>query len=97
MPYHPETTDTRAEQADLETLAAELGTHGCKTVLITRDGLLPHLDVVNADAPAITERVYSQAGMYWWPWAQVIAAREHPAAAARAIARALAIPEPASE
>jgi hypothetical protein len=91
VPYHPDITDTHAEQADLETLAGHLTTHSCKTVLVTRNGRLPHLDVVNTQAPALSERIYAQAGMFWWPWAQVIAPTTHPAAAARAIAQALAI------
>ena len=89
MPYRPETADTHAEQADLEALADELSTRGYKTVLVTGDGRLPCLDVLNPQAPALTERIYAQADSFWWPWAQVIASRDQPAAAAEAINRAL--------
>ena len=92
-------SDDQDAQHDLEKLAAELGPRGFKTVLTARDGRLPCLDVLNPAAPVLTERIYAQADSFWWPWAQVIASRDHPAAAADAIARALRTggPEPAGE
>lgn len=88
-PGSPEST--RDEQADLERLAAELKPHGCRTVLVTRDGRLPALDVVNAQHPGLCGRVYASADHYWWSYAESIAPRHQPAAAAEAITRALAI------
>lgn len=86
------TTASQSELADLERLAGELGPHGCKTVLVTRDGRMPHLDVIHPEAAALSVRVYAQADYFWYAWAEVITRREEPATAARAVARALCSP-----
>jgi hypothetical protein len=63
---HPgSTANTQAEIADLEKLADELGPRGCKTILTARDGRLPHLDVLNPQAPALDGRIYASADHYW--------------------------------
>jgi hypothetical protein len=89
---HPGSSDgTHAEQqADLERLAAELSTRGCKTVLIAGEGRQPFLDALHPEYPgALAARVRAQADYFWWPWGEMIADRDQPAAAAEAIARAL--------
>ncbi|HEY3732505.1 MAG TPA: hypothetical protein VGL63_01185 [Streptosporangiaceae bacterium] len=85
-----DTTDADAEITDLEKLATELGPRGCKTILTTRDGRIPQLDVLNPQAPALTCRIYAQADYFWWPHAEPIASRDDIHAAADAIARTLA-------
>lgn len=87
--------DTHREQrADLELLAAELRPRGFKTVLVTRDGRLPGLEVVNGQRPGLSGRVYASADDYWWSTAEAIAPRDQPAEAAEAIARVLAVRAP---
>jgi hypothetical protein len=85
-------TGTQAEQDDLERLATALGPHGCKTILVTRDGRLPYLDVLNAQAPALSGRIYASADHYWWSTAEPIAPRDQIPAAAQAITRTLGAP-----
>lgn len=86
-----EPPDARTEQADLETLGTELSALGCKTILITGDDRLPCLHALNPQAPAISRRIYAQAGFFWWLAAQPIGPRTAIPAAATHIARALAI------
>jgi hypothetical protein len=82
--------DTDHDTAALEKLAAELGPLGCKTILVTGDGRLPRLDVLNPHAPALSGRIYAQADHYWWSHAERIASRDQVSTAAQAIARTLA-------
>jgi hypothetical protein len=91
MSPHGTTADTRTEQADLESLGAELSALGCKTILTTGAGRQPRLDVLNPLAPTISRRIHAQADYFWWPTAEPIAARTAIPAAARRIARALSV------
>jgi hypothetical protein len=91
-PQSSHNAETQAEKDDLEKLAAELSSHGLKTILTTRDGRLPHLDALNPQATALTGRIYASADRYWWSHTEPIALRDQPRAAAQAIARALAAP-----
>jgi hypothetical protein len=85
---NPSTTP-HTEQADLETLGAELSALGCKTVLTTGESRQPRLDVLNPLAPTLSRRIYAQADYFFWSSAEVIAPRTA-IAAASLIARALA-------
>ena len=87
---------TQTERADLEKLATELGPYGLKTVLVTREGRLPYLDVLNPLAATEVERIYSQGGSFWWPHAEIIAQCDQLTAAADAIASALRATRPGS-
>jgi hypothetical protein len=87
MPTHP--ASPRTEQADLERLAAELATLGYRAQLITPAGRLPHLDVRNPRASVLTERVYTQAGSYWFGWGERIAGTDQVTTAAATLARVL--------
>lgn len=83
------TPDTHAEQADLENLATELTARGYHATLNTPPGRLPHLHVRNPRAGALTEKIYAQAGAYWYSWAEKIAGCDEPAIAAGILARVL--------
>jgi hypothetical protein len=83
-------TDTRVEQAELETLAAQVTALGFVAQLYTPDARLPYLEVRNPQVSALSERVYAQAGAYWFSWAQKISDTDDPADAARRLARVLA-------
>jgi hypothetical protein len=82
--------DTDHEQAELERLAAELGHHGLRGELRTPPGNLPYLHVTTCQATVLAKRIYAQAGVYWYTWAQKIADTCNPADAARALACVLA-------
>jgi hypothetical protein len=85
-----QTTDTyAAELDDLEKLAAELAARGLRTQIQTPAGRLPHLDVANPRARAMTERVFAQADSYWWSWAQRITGCDDVTGAADMLARVL--------
>lgn len=86
---------TQDEQADLERLAAELKPHGCRTVLVTGEGRLPSLEVLNSRVPGLSGRVYASADDFWWGHAERIAPRDCIPAAAQAIASFLAPRGPA--
>lgn len=60
--------------AALENLATELGTRGFAARLITPDGHPPSLAISNPEAAALSETVMADAGWFWWPWADRIAA-----------------------
>lgn len=77
------------DQAALERLAAALAGHGLRAVLCAPPGRLPWLDVRNPRASVLTERVYAQAGAFWWSWAERIADCAEVPAAAAALARVL--------
>jgi len=87
MPASSHSTDTHTGQADLETLAAELTARGYQAGLHTPADGLPFLDVRNPAASVLTERVYAQAGNYWYSWAEPIASCGQPATAAAILAR----------
>lgn len=83
-------TDTHVEQAELETLATEVTARGYVARLYTPDARLPYLEVRNPQVSALSERVYAQAGAYWFSWAQKISDTDNPADAARRLDRVLA-------
>ena len=84
-------TDTQkaVDIADLEALAAELAARGLQATVGTVRGRPPYLDVRNPRASALTERVYAQAGAFWWSWAERIASCEEMTKAATILARVL--------
>lgn len=85
------TLDRDARIADLERLAAELGPRGCKTVLVTSDGGMPTLDVLNGEFPEVSGRVCASGGHFQWSGAGVIARRDEIPAAVQAISRAVLV------
>ena len=87
MPTPPASTHT--EQADLERLTAELAALDYRAQLVTPAGRLPYLDVRNPRASVLTERVYAQAGFYWFGWGERIARCDEVRTAAVALARVL--------
>jgi hypothetical protein len=84
-------TDTQlaADVADLEALAAELATYGLQASVASVRGRPPCLDVRNPRASVLTERVYAQAGWFWWSWAERIANCDELTKAAAILARVL--------
>jgi hypothetical protein len=78
----------------LESLAAELGQCGLQARLVTPNGRVPSLHVVNPVTPRLAEDVYvgrSQDGLwwFWWPWAERIAHGDEIGEAAAIIVRVL--------
>ena len=82
-------TQAAADIADLEALAAELAARGLQANLGTVQGCPPYLVVRNPRASVLTERVYAQAGSFWWPWAERIASCDEMTKAAAVLARVL--------
>jgi hypothetical protein len=78
-----------ADIADLEALAVELAARGLQTNLGSVRGRPPYLEVRNPRASVLTERVYAQAGAFWWSWAERIASCDEMAKAATILARVL--------
>jgi hypothetical protein len=79
--------------AELEQLAAALGTRGFDPV-ITSIGGRPVLVVSNPRVPALSENVLADAEWFWWPWGDRIARTADVDAAAVTVARVLAaVPE----
>ena len=83
------THDTSTGHADLERLAAELHRRGYQADLRTPAGQLAYLDVRNPAATVLGERVYAQAGAFWWSWAEKITGCEQASTAAALLARVL--------
>jgi hypothetical protein len=83
-------TDTQVEQAELVTLAAEMTARGYIARLHTPENKLPYLEICNPQATVMSERVYAQAGVFWFSWAEKIADTDSPAVAAGVLARVLA-------
>jgi hypothetical protein len=78
----------------LDGLAAELGKCGLQARLVTPNGRVPSLHVVNPVLPRLAEDVYvgrSQDGLwwFWWPWAERIAQGDEIGEAAVIIVRVL--------
>ncbi len=78
----------------LEGLADELTKRGLQARLVTPNGRVPSLHVVNSASPRLAEDVYvgrTQDGLwwFWWPWAERIAHGDELARAAAIIARVL--------
>jgi hypothetical protein len=83
------TTDTDLDMAALERLAGELTAGGFHADVRTPTGGPPYLDVRNPRAAVLTERVYAQAGVFWWSWQEKIAGCDEAATAAGILARVL--------
>jgi len=78
----------------LEGLAAELVKGGLQARLVTPNGRVASLHVINPVAPRLAEDVYvgrSQDGLwwFWWPWAERIARGDELGEAATIITRVL--------
>ena len=78
----------------LEGLAAELGKRGLQARLVTPNGRVASLHVINPVMPRLAEEVYvgrSQDGLwwFWWPWAERIARDDELGEAAAIIGRVL--------
>ena len=78
----------------LEQLASELTGYGLNARVMTPNGRIPSLHVVNPAAPRLAEDVYvgrSQDGLwwFWWPWAERIAPGKEVGTAAAMIAKVL--------
>lgn len=84
-----DSTDARAEQADLERLAAELTARGYQADLRIPQGRLPYLDVRNPRASVLSEKVYAQADSFWFSWAERISGCDEVTTAAGILARVL--------
>src|SRR5216683_1231504 len=81
--------------AYLESLAEELARRGLRTRLMTPQGRIPSLHVVNPAASVLAEDIYAGRGQdgvwwFWWSWAERIAVSDDLAAAASLIGRVLA-------
>lgn len=83
------TADIHEEQAALEKLAAALTARGYHADLRAPHGRLPYLDVRNPRASVLTEKIYAQAGAYWYSWAERIAGCDEVTTAAAILARVL--------
>jgi hypothetical protein len=77
------------ERAELEKLAAALRARGFQAGLRTPEGRLPYLNVRNPRASVLAEKVYAQAGTFWWSWAEKIAGCDEVTTAAGILARVL--------
>ncbi|HEY2578207.1 MAG TPA: hypothetical protein VGI74_18035 [Streptosporangiaceae bacterium] len=83
-------TDTKqTRQTDLQRLANELTALGFQAILRTPVGKQPYLQVSNPEVAMLTERIFAEAGSFWWSWIEVITDREHTVEAALIIARVL--------
>jgi hypothetical protein len=88
--------------AYLEGLAETLTRLGMRTRLMTPQGRIPSLHVVNPDATALAEDIYAGRGKdgtwwFWWSWAERIGMSEDLDGVAGRIARVLAPHEQAGQ
>jgi hypothetical protein len=80
----------QSQHADLEMLAAGLKVCGGLTATVrTVDGTLAYLDVYNAEASVLSEKIYAHADAFWWSWAEKICSRQEVPKAVAALARVL--------
>jgi serine/threonine-protein kinase RsbW len=63
-----ERSDDPSIQAELQKLATGVTGRGLTAALRTPAGKLPYLDVCNPHVMVMTERVYAQAGSFWYGW-----------------------------
>jgi hypothetical protein len=84
-------SDTITEHAALEQLATELAARGYQANLRTPASSPPFLHVRNPRATALSEKIYVQAGSYWFSWDEPIAGCSQPATAATIVARVLRV------
>jgi hypothetical protein len=80
---------TAEEIADLERLGTELASSGLQADVRAVPGRLPYLDVRNPRASVLAEKVYAQAGAFWFSWAEKIAGCDEVTTAAGILARVL--------
>jgi hypothetical protein len=83
------TASAHTGHVDLDNLAAELAKCGYHAELCTPDGELPYLHVINPQASALNENVFTHAGSYYWSWAEPIAGCDQPATAAALLGHVL--------
>jgi hypothetical protein len=86
--------DCLDDVTDLEKLASELDALGCTAQLLTPAGKLPYLGIADPPATMPCDRVYAQAGTFFWHGAQVIAPSNQAAAAAAIITQVLCTAPP---
>jgi|SRR5579859_4278538 len=92
MPTQPGTTTTQPDLddlADLDALTDELNRLKFPSLRLTPPGKAPYVDVSLPDDMAPGERIYIQAGTFFWPGARPIAPSNQPATAAAIITHAL--------
>jgi hypothetical protein len=75
--------------ASLRQLAAELTARAYLADLRAPVDGPPFLDVRNPRANVLAERVYAQAGVFWWSWREPIAACDQVTTAADLLVRVL--------
>jgi hypothetical protein len=84
------TTSTYSDEiASLQSLATQVAVLGLHGTLCHQPGQLPYLDVRNPRASVLGEKVFAQAGMFWWSWAERIGPCGEVADAAAFVARVL--------
>jgi hypothetical protein len=93
----PEPAPDQAGADRLDQLGPALARYGMTASLVTPDGRVPSLRVVNPAAPALAEDVYTGrcedgSWWFWWSWAERIAAASDLDDAAARIAHVLAAP-----
>jgi hypothetical protein len=94
-PAQPDPGDP-ADLADLDALADALNQAGFPALRLTPPGGLPYVDTGLPNGMAPGERIYAQAGTFFWHTATPIAPSDRPATAAAAISRALQTGTPQS-
>ncbi len=62
-----------ATPTELELLASELRARGFETHLVTPAGKRPYLRARNPRARVLAENIVTEAGWYWYSWAERIA------------------------
>ena len=82
------TSGDSTDTTGLEKLGAELSSQGFDPVISTSGGR-PALVVSNPNAPALSETILTEAGWYWWSWAERICSTADVPGAAAAISRVL--------
>jgi hypothetical protein len=85
------------ESVYLDKLAEELTHRGLEAWLMTPNGRMPSVYVVNPTARALEDNVYAVRGQdglcwFWWSWAERIAIVDDLDLAATTIARVLSLP-----
>jgi hypothetical protein len=77
------------EITSLTELATEVTALGLQAAIRELPGDLRYLHVRNPRASALTEKIFIQAGQFYFSWAEPIAGCDQPATAAAIIARVL--------
>jgi hypothetical protein len=75
--------------AELERLASELRSNGLETHFVTPIGKRPYLHVRNPQARILAENIVTEAGWYWYSWAERIAQVSEVVSASEKITRML--------